>query len=92
MLANLPLLLFFGVLFAAQCVAGAGVLRRRQWARFLACGATGLLLLGSVAVSFNGGSIYLVFLLLPVCVVTCAVLLNAEASAEFDREDAWQFP
>jgi hypothetical protein len=84
-------LVFFGSLFGLQCLAGVGVLRRRQWGRFLTLGSSGLLCLGAFVVALFGGSIVFIVVLFLAFAVTAVVLLSERATAEFTHPKAW-FP
>ncbi len=88
--------IFLGVVSGGLVLAGIGVLRRRQWGRFmtLACGV--LVCLGAFFIALQGVHdsivIFTIVVLFLVFAVTAFLLMTEGAVAEFNHRDAWRFP
>ncbi len=81
-----------GVVSVLQLIAGAGVLRRRQWGRYLALANGVLSCLGAFYIAWNGGNLFVVIANFVFFACIVFVLLGEQGVAEFRYADAWRFP
>jgi hypothetical protein len=72
--------------------AGVGVLRRRQWGRFLALGCSGLLCVGALLIAIRGGNVIMLVLLFGLFGLTIYFLMTEDATVEFAGPNTWKFP